>query len=116
MSGEDVLQRMFAENKIGALKMSRLPIAALEIAPALISVVFGGDFSLAVTIINEVAVNNFGLIIDSDGKIALPPDNNIDLGSNIQVLYKAPTSVAGIPPLPDNRPYRKIFKRDRGQE
>lgn len=77
---------------------------------------FMGTYKHSYSLIKNIATTEFGLTIDDKGRIALPQSTIVESGSKIEILYKGPIYISGIPPLLDDQPYRKFPKKDKGQE
>jgi hypothetical protein len=99
---------LFARKRVGSLRVSELPIAALSIDP-LVLTVFAGDAALAVTVINEVATMEFDLVINAKGEIDLPPKAELKSDEEIKVRYQEP-KVLTVPVVP--RANQKSTKRN----
>lgn len=107
--------QILARRRIGELTTNQLPTSPLSLDNLFLNLL-SGDESAAIAIINDIAVREFGLIINNDKLIDLPPTINLQPRETLKVLYQAPRLVWGIPPLPKDRPYRKRGRRDQGQE
>lgn len=78
-----------ARKSLGELKTSELPIGPLKVSSALFMLL--QDYGHVATIVSEIATTEFGLVINSEGKIDLPPKDVKEPEKTLQVRYKAPT-------------------------
>ena len=99
-----------ADQFIGNLKVSELPIAPLDVN-SLILTVFSGDSQLAVRVISHIATTRYDLVINQEGKIDLPPNTVKKPEEKLVIRHKDPTiHVVSSTEMP--RVSKKSTKRD----
>lgn len=107
--------RILARRKFNRMTTSQLPIEAGTLDPLFLNLL--GAPELVVEIVRLIATTEYGLVINDKGLIDLPKNEPKDPHQSLEMRYREPIEIPGVPPIEYNRPYRRgKVDRKKGQE
>jgi hypothetical protein len=119
MSNQDKEQagRIRARQKLRTVTTGDLPLKPIKLVDDIFLSLVGTHES-AITLINQIATQEFELILTANGELDLPsaPPQHLQ-ASPFEAKYQEPPFIPGVPPIEHARPYRRgIVPPKKGQE
>jgi hypothetical protein len=109
--------RILARQKLRRITTGDLPLSSSSLVDDIFLSLIG-THEAAITIINQIATQEFELIVTVNGELDLPtaPPQQLRHTPH-EVSYQEPPFIPGVPPIEYARPYRRgIVPPKKGQE